>query len=98
MATRPPPPEPDSEKPAARHGFTARDDGIRTRDPHLGKVMVLVHVVSSGFVSSLSSLRQSPQSAGLFPVSRQPFNALNNDRFRRAQPHERAGVFAQVRV
>ena len=42
--------------------------------------------------SSPLSPGQSPQSAELFPVSREPFNALNNGRFRRAHRRARRSV------
>ena len=78
---------PDATNPLLGRGSLGADDGIRTRDPHLGKkkVMVLVHMVSSSLLSSLESPRQSIQYAEFAPVSRQPFNALNNDEFRRAR-------------
>jgi hypothetical protein len=41
---------PGREKPLASQGFRGADDGIRTRDPHLGKATSGVHDVGSRIV------------------------------------------------
>jgi len=41
--------------PSGRYGFSGADDGIRTRDPHLGNCMAVVSCVSVG-LSSASEL------------------------------------------
>ena len=53
------------------------DDGIRTRDPHLGKVMDLVRRLGSSPLSGLSSAGCSVQSAESAPLRWPTLNALN---------------------
>jgi hypothetical protein len=56
---------------------TTVDDGIRTRDPHLGKVMEFVRVDRWGPLSRLSSAGSSAQSAESARLGLRLFNALN---------------------
>ena len=53
------------------------DDGIRTRDPHLGKDMELVRRVGRTPLSSLSPMSSSAHSAESTDLQRRTFNALN---------------------
>jgi hypothetical protein len=48
--------------------LSGADDGIRTRDPHLGKVMVFVRLVSPGPLSRFGSFGSSAQSVESAPL------------------------------
>jgi hypothetical protein len=50
-------------KAALTSDFIGADDGIRTRDPHLGKPMILVRLVGPRPVNRIYSVRSSAQSA-----------------------------------
>ena len=58
-------------------GISGADDGIRTRDPHLGKETHLLRQDRCTPSSRLSSVCSSAQSAESAPLHRFTFNALN---------------------
>jgi len=50
--------------------YVGAEDGIRTRDPHLGKVFEIVHGVLAGLLNWLPVYRTSTESAGNQPCCR----------------------------
>src|SRR5687768_16767757 len=62
---------------APEQAQSGADDGIRTRDPHLGKVVNSVRRVCSCALSRLLSAGSSAQSVETAPFRARWFNALN---------------------
>jgi len=56
---------PNATKPLLSRGFEGADDGIRTRDPHLGKVMLyqLSHVRVATTETTRTASSSKPRSA-----------------------------------
>ena len=75
------PQRPKQEPPAQQGVPIGAEDGIRTRDPHLGKAVLRVLLVLCAPLSCSVSGCLSAESVELLPVLTQWFNALNEADF-----------------